>query len=830
MAWSSLKNSLSSKPMVLAGPILRKVTPTSVTVWVATQVSASVTLTVADDRDIPVMMGARETVAVGKNLHIVAVTAQLLREDRKLTEGVVYQYDLAFDLGNRSMGLVDATEGARLAYPPLKRPSFALPPADLNSLRLLQGSCRMPHAEGKDTMPLIDDLIAATATNAFARPHQLLLTGDQIYADDVSDALLMTLIDAADALLGWQEVIPGLSDPKFRPPIPACLRYTNLGFPDMGKLQHTPGFTSEDLQSHLMSLGEYLSMYIFVWSEVLWPSALPTFDEVAAEVYKFIPRDAVWAYKPLVDLERKRIQKKTRSVDEFYQTLTKVRCALANIPTYMIFDDHEVTDDWNMTRDFCSSVYSHPLGLRIVQNALTAYALCQHWGNAPEQFDATSKPGRTLLDLFDPPMSRPPGAPRDFTNFAAKYDQSSAIIRKLLGVQDDSALKQSPHSLFHDPNSLQYHFTVEGTGHQIIFTDTRTWRSFPRGGNEASELLPEARLKDQILGTPRLENRALLVVLSTNAPAVQPIRSAARHAGIARAVRHYPDVYEAWEIPSVPFDRLLTVLTDKLRDPTTGQCNGRAILLSGDVHISFASRLIYRATVRFEDLQPQPATAVIAQLVASSFKKETEETRGFQKDGYTHAPAIAHLADFIPPHQPEGYVGWNVPAGTRLNDVGSKTFQEGGAPTNIRFEGPTLALWEESKLRYSFTLRRAPDYRYRLDYLTPISQDLENTPPPKIPLLLPGATPTERKQAAQAYKAAHSHYLLDNRTPGKEKIIGVNNFSEITFDWGQGDNKAVRHTLRWYWGTGSIFTTYKVSLDLDPKNTKFPDIPDGSNP
>jgi hypothetical protein len=233
--------------------------------------------------------------------------------------------------------------------------------------------------------------------------------------------------------------------------------------------------------------------------------------------------------------------------------------------------------------------------------------------------------------------------------------------------------------------------------------------------------------------------------------------------------------------------------------------------------------------VRFEDLQPQPATAVIAQLVASSFKKETEETRGFQKDGYTHAPAIADLAGFIPLHKPEGYVGWNVPAGTRLNDVGSEAFQ-GALPANISFEGPTLALWSEGKTPYSVTLRRAPDYRYRLDYLTPISQNLENTPPPKIPLLLPGATPTERKQAAQAYKAAHSHYLLDNRTPGKEKIIGVNNFSEITFDWGQGDNKAVRHTLRWYWGTENKFTTYKVSLDLDPKNTKFPDIPDGSNP
>lgn len=39
-----------------------------------------------------------------------------------------------------------------------------------------------------------------------ARPHLLLLTGDQIYADDVSPLLLCALHDAANALLGWREV------------------------------------------------------------------------------------------------------------------------------------------------------------------------------------------------------------------------------------------------------------------------------------------------------------------------------------------------------------------------------------------------------------------------------------------------------------------------------------------------------------------------------------------------------------------------------------------------------------------------------------------------
>ena len=79
---------------------------------------------------------------------------------------------------------------------------------------------------------------------------------------------------------------------------------------------------------------------------------------------------------------------------------------LANIPSYMIFDDHEVTDDWNMTRDTCKALYGHPLGLRVAQNALVAYSLCQHWGNVPEVFEGTG-PGKALLDLLDgTPMRR----------------------------------------------------------------------------------------------------------------------------------------------------------------------------------------------------------------------------------------------------------------------------------------------------------------------------------------------------------------------------------------------------------------------------------------
>ena len=81
----------------------------------------------------------------------------------------------------------------------------------------------------------------------------------------------------------------------------------------------------------------------------------------------------------------------------FRKDLQDVRRMLANIPSYMICDDHEVTDDWNMTRDTCKSLYGHPLGLRVAQNALVAYSLCQHWGNVPEVFEGERGAGREGL-------------------------------------------------------------------------------------------------------------------------------------------------------------------------------------------------------------------------------------------------------------------------------------------------------------------------------------------------------------------------------------------------------------------------------------------------
>ncbi|MGH4001154.1 MAG: hypothetical protein ACRDTJ_27260, partial [Pseudonocardiaceae bacterium] len=723
-------------------------------------------------------------------------------------EGIVYRYDLifAFDGVSLPKTLADATGDALLAYlPPYDFPSFCLPPKDPNKLRLIQGSCRIPHGNGKDALAIVDDLIAEAASDPVARPHQLLLTGDQIYADDVAASMLVMLSDAADALLNWKEVLPvpaSHGGPLISSKLSPFLRKSTMA---------GAGFTSEDLDAHLMSLGEYLCMYLFVWSDALWPTtALPSFMDVTANLKMNVDSNNVWFWKKFLPTKKKSIESHIKAMAEFQTSLRKVRRTLANIPSYMIFDDHEVTDDWNMTRDICQGMYSNPLGLRIVQNALVAYALCQHWGNAPEQFEDSGQTpppaGLTLLQLLE-------------NGTAVTYEQNSPTIRSRVGLHDDTALKAQPdNAVFHDASSLLYHFTVESPGHQVIFTDTRTWRSFPNGNDEAPHLLPKNQFTQQILQTPPTGDRALLVVLTTNAPPVQPIRTATRHAWIANFFKHFPDVYESWELPSIPFDRLIKTLTDKL-PIVASQRHGAIILLSGDVHTSFASRLLYKATSRFEDPQPQPATAVFAQLVASSLRKQTKDTIGFHREGYRFAPCLVQW--LVPKHAREGYVGWNLPVGSG-QVVGQEIFGFGdtGVRLPLKLDLPTVSLSEKN-----IEVQVSPDYSYSLDYLPATTEGVVVPAPISIPSLPPGATTVQRKQAAGTFHQATRSYRNYNTSPSRKlDMVGVNNVSEITFDWRDGDNKKVNHTLHWWNEKLSIVQVTDYVVSLDPDHPQFPEI------
>ena len=157
MGWTPLRERIDELPLVIAGPILRRTEPDSVTVWVALKASRHVTLTIFDKNHNFLFESTRTTARIGINLHVVAVTANA--SSNILVSGENYLYDLHFGNGEllSSPGILTAVGSLQdISYPQYTLPSFALPPSDLKDLRIIHGSCRKPHGESLDALASLD--------------------------------------------------------------------------------------------------------------------------------------------------------------------------------------------------------------------------------------------------------------------------------------------------------------------------------------------------------------------------------------------------------------------------------------------------------------------------------------------------------------------------------------------------------------------------------------------------------------------------------------------------------------------------------------------------
>ncbi len=164
MSWTPLAERFATLPLLLAGPILRRVEPDAVTVWLALKEARTVTLVIygkkADGELRQQFVGMRRTVRLGDHLHVVAVTARAEPGDQSLLWGEYYCYDLFFQAEQVPEKDVPATTAHlstsgvlvrdpastddlhRCVYPGQSLPGFVLPPEDVDSLRIMHGSCR----------------------------------------------------------------------------------------------------------------------------------------------------------------------------------------------------------------------------------------------------------------------------------------------------------------------------------------------------------------------------------------------------------------------------------------------------------------------------------------------------------------------------------------------------------------------------------------------------------------------------------------------------------------------------------------------------------------
>lgn len=357
-------------PQVIAGPIVRKVTSTECHIWVVTSNADSPALNLSANEVVVSGNCQRETIRVGKYafIHLLSFTSSEPFED---TARIDYSLSFSDDAQqasweNEQRGLLYDGQSS-LCFHYTETPET-----------ILHGSCRKPHFHSDDALAQVDVL----HKNAFKKqndfPDLLLMTGDQIYADDVAGPMLKAIHSVIDRLGLYHEALEGAvvtntnelathehgyyEREQLLPQIATNTVLSSIFFGAKKK----PVFTSVNAQNHLIGSAEIIAMYLLVWSDTLWADINIDKDGIPPK------------YHAIFDKEHE-------ALNGFVKQLPQVRRALAHIPTYMIFDDHDVTDDWNLTRGWEQEVYGNPLSKRMIGNALIGYLLCQGWGNAPKK-------------------------------------------------------------------------------------------------------------------------------------------------------------------------------------------------------------------------------------------------------------------------------------------------------------------------------------------------------------------------------------------------------------------------------------------------------------
>ncbi|WP_121746749.1 alkaline phosphatase D family protein [Streptomyces sp. E2N166] len=287
------------------GPLLRYTDGSSATIWVETNRPCTTEVRCADGS-----RGTTRTFQVaGHHYALVPVTG--------LTPGTATEYEVLLD-------------GARV-WPPPDSPFppsvIATPPAD-EGMRIAFGSCRWasPPAGEKDPVgpDALDTLSARIAADPEGtRPDVLLLLGDQVYADEISDATRRWIAGRRD-----------LAEP--------------------------PGEQIADYE-------EYTRLYDESWSD------------------------------------------------------PEVRWLLSTVPSCMIFDDHDVIDDWNTSAAWLADMRATDWWHERLLSGLMSYWVYQQLGNL--------SPDELAADPLYAAVREAPDGTDALRTFAARADADPASVR-----------------------------------------------------------------------------------------------------------------------------------------------------------------------------------------------------------------------------------------------------------------------------------------------------------------------------------------------------------------------------------------------------------------
>ena len=544
-------------PPVLAGPILRRLEPGRLVLWLVGSAPLDLTLQLVPHggpaRQVALDAGGCRVVRVGRHAYIHLIDVAL---DAPLPQETLVEYDLVLNdgagIGQWASHLLHAGES---------RPSFVLRSRMDN---IMYGSCRKPHHHSRDGLACADALLAGQVKDTEARPAMLMLCGDQVYIDDVAGPMLAAIHALIDRLGLYGEYLEGAvvddSEALYAHPagyyrredlLPAFKSNDDLRDRFFGGSEK-PIFTTANAHNHLVTLAEVMAMYLLAWSPAPW--------RIVGEP----------AMPPLTPKHVERWQRENAALQGFRDELPQAARLLAHVQTLMIFDDHDVTDDWNLSAKWETTAYEHPFSRRIIGNALVGYMLCQGWGNRPDVF-TEALDAMVSLSATPDAMHRLDPAAQD------------ALIERLLAFHRwDYMLRTQPAII-------------------VLDTRTRRWRN-RRTPSHPSGLMDWESLTE--LQHELLDETAAVIVSAApmfGVKLIEVVQRIATFAGLALTVDA-----ENWMAHRGAASSMLNIFRHS-RTP------GNYVVLSGDVHYSF----VYDVEVR-ESERPQH----VWQITSSGIKNE----------------------------------------------------------------------------------------------------------------------------------------------------------------------------------------------------------------
>ncbi|MEX5508171.1 alkaline phosphatase D family protein [Pseudomonas paralactis] len=608
-------------PAVIAGPLLRRLEPQRLVIWLVGTRALTPTLRLylpqGETLDSVLDEQHCQVVCVGRDAFIHLMDVSL---SHALPQDELIGYDLLID------GVGIAQWAPHLLYADATTPTFVLP-GRIN--HLVHGSCRKPHHRADDGLLCVDRLLADART-PLERPALLMMSGDQVYADDVAGPTLRA-IHALIARLGlFDEFLEGAvvddsvslyghraSYYHRADLLPALDSNETLRERFFGGVKK-PIFTSSTADNHLVTFAEVIAMYLLVWSPTPWTLITPQPPQLSAQ-------------------EQQRYAREQVQIDQFRTGLPGVARVFAHLSTLMIFDDHDITDDWNLSAQWEQTAYGHPFSKRIIGNALLAYLLCQGWGNQPQAFD----------ELLSQTQALTGQAQGNHLNAAAQDD----LLEALLKFQ-------------------QWHYVLPTTPALVVLdTRTRRWRSeFTL--KQPSGLLDWEALSE--LQQELLDHPSAIIVSPAPIFGVKLIETVQK----VFSWCGFPLLVDAenWMAHRGAAQVILNIFRHS-RTP------GNYVILSGDVHYSF----VYQVLIRHRNGGPK-----IWQITSSGIKNEFPPRllEWFDRlNRWLYSPRsplnwftrrrTMQVVPYIPDHAEAGERLWNS-AG-----IGQVFFNEQGQPDEI---------------------------------------------------------------------------------------------------------------------------------------------------